>query len=73
MPGEDGYEFIRRLRAYEAGRGASTPAVALTAYAGDADRALAIEAGFQLHVPKPIDPATLISVVAALVGEGEKV
>jgi PAS domain S-box-containing protein len=68
MPGEDGYQLIRRVRSLEsARRTAHTPAVALTAYAGDADRALALDAGFQLHVPKPVDPADLISAVAGLV------
>ena len=67
MPGEDGYQLIRRLRSLESARGLTTPAVALTAYAGEADRAHALEAGFQLHVAKPIDPAGLISVIAGLV------
>jgi PAS domain S-box-containing protein len=67
MPGEDGYQLMRRLRAHESARGTLTPAVALTAYAGDGDRALALEAGFQLHVPKPIDPAELVSVVEGLI------
>jgi PAS domain S-box-containing protein len=67
MPGEDGYQFIRRLRAHESSRGLKTPAVALTAYAGESDRALALEAGFQLHVAKPVDPAGLVSVIADLI------
>jgi PAS domain S-box-containing protein len=67
MPGEDGYQLIRRVRALESARGLATPAIALTAYAGDADRALALDAGFQLHVPKPVDPADLVSVIAGLV------
>ncbi|HYY96179.1 MAG TPA: response regulator, partial [Pyrinomonadaceae bacterium] len=67
MPGEDGYQLIRRVRARETARGLATPAIALTAYAGDADRALALDAGFQLHVPKPVDPADLIAVIAGLV------
>src|SRR5947209_856876 len=67
MPGEDGYQLIRRVRALESARGLATPAIALTAYAGDADRALALDAGFQLHVPKPVDPADLVSIIAGLV------
>ncbi|MCA1614579.1 MAG: PAS domain S-box protein [Acidobacteria bacterium] len=67
MPGEDGYQLIRRLRA-SAGRGPTLPSVALTAYAGEGDRALALEAGYQLHVPKPVDPAALVEVVADLTG-----
>jgi CheY-like chemotaxis protein len=47
---------------------AATPAVALTAYAGESDRALALDAGYQLHVPKPVDPAALVSMIADLLG-----
>jgi PAS domain S-box-containing protein len=69
MPGEDGYQFIRRVRALETERGRPLPSVALTAYAGEADRALALEAGFQLHVPKPVEPAALVNAIAGLVGK----
>ena len=68
MPGEDGYQFIRRVRALERKRGRPLPSVALTAYAGEADRALALEAGFQLHVSKPVEPAALVNVIADLTG-----
>jgi PAS domain S-box-containing protein len=69
MPGEDGYSLIRRVRAQEAERGErSVPTVALTAYAGRADRRRALMAGFQKHIPKPVDPARLVAVVASLVG-----
>ncbi|MBV9927676.1 MAG: PAS domain S-box protein [Acidobacteria bacterium] len=71
MPGEDGYQFIRRVRALETERGRRLPSVALTAYAGEADRALALEAGFQLHVSKPVEPAALVSVIADLAGKGQ--
>jgi len=66
MPDEDGYEFIRRVRAQEAERGSFLPAAALTAFARDDDRRLALEAGFQLHLPKPVDAAVLVSAVASL-------
>ena len=69
MPGEDGYQFIRRVRALETERGRPLPSVALTAYAGEADRALALEAGFQLHVSKPVEPAALVNVIADLTGK----
>jgi CheY-like chemotaxis protein len=72
MPVEDGYQLIRRLRARETSSGITTPAIALTAYAGEADRAEALEAGFQLHVPKPIDPAALVSVIEGLIVERQK-
>jgi signal transduction histidine kinase/CheY-like chemotaxis protein len=72
MPGEDGYELMRRVRAREKGRATYVPAIALTAYAGDADRALALDAGFQLHVPKPINPSSLLSLIANLVVVSQK-
>jgi PAS domain S-box-containing protein len=71
MPGEDGYQFIRRVRALETERGRALPSVALTAYAGESDRALALEAGFQLHVAKPVEPAALVNVIADLTGRRE--
>jgi PAS domain S-box-containing protein len=74
MPGEDGYSLIRRVRAQEAERGeGGLSAVALTAYAGRADRRRALMAGFQKHVPKPVDPAALVAAVAGLIGLPRKV
>lgn len=67
MPLEDGYSLIRKLRALPPDQGGQTPAAALTAYAREEDRVLALEAGFQVHVPKPIEPMQLISVVLDLV------
>jgi CheY-like chemotaxis protein len=72
MPGEDGYTFIKRLRALPAERGGDTPAAALTAYARAEDRMRALVAGFQLHVPKPVEPAELVTVVASLAGRAIK-
>ena len=63
-PGEDGCQFIRRVRALETERGRRLPSLALTAYAGEADRAQALEAGFQFHVSEPVEPAALVSVIA---------
>jgi CheY-like chemotaxis protein len=68
MPEEDGYELIGRLRAAEAGHDGRIPAIALTAYARVEDRIRALNAGFQVHVPKPIEPVELIAVVASLTG-----
>jgi PAS domain S-box-containing protein len=68
MPGEDGYALIRRVRAREATHGGRIPAAALTAYARSEDRMRAQSAGFQAHVPKPVEPAELIAVVASLAG-----
>jgi PAS domain S-box-containing protein len=64
MPDEDGYDFIRALRS----NGNKTPAVALTAFARAEDRIRSIQAGFQTHLPKPVEPAELMAVVASLAG-----
>ncbi|HWQ34304.1 MAG TPA: ATP-binding protein [Blastocatellia bacterium] len=70
MPGEDGYEFIQRVRKREAESGArKTPAIALTAYARPEDRLNALAAGYQQHLPKPVEPAELLVVVASLTGQ----
>jgi len=66
MPGEDGYALIRRIRGLEPGRGGRVPAIALTAYGRREDRLHAISAGFSMHVPKPVDPAELVTLVASL-------
>ncbi|MFZ5895761.1 MAG: ATP-binding protein [Myxococcota bacterium] len=66
MPGEDGYDFIRQLRALPASSGGRTPAVALTAYCRVEDRTKALAAGFNMHAPKPIEPAELIAGLASL-------
>jgi len=65
MPGEDGFSLIRRIRAIK-DRNAATPAVALTAYARVEDRVKAIQAGFQMHLSKPVEPMELVTMVASL-------
>jgi signal transduction histidine kinase/ActR/RegA family two-component response regulator len=67
MPGEDGHVLLRRVRALPAERGGATPAIALTAYASPQDRLDALRTGFQRHVPKPVTPAELATVVASVV------
>ena len=67
MPGEDGYSLIRKLRSGPLPGGRTIPAVALSAYAGPGDRMRALDAGFQLHVSKPVEPAELVAVIANLV------
>jgi CheY-like chemotaxis protein len=67
MPGEDGYELIRRVRALPAGRGGQTPAIALTAYARTEDRLRSLRAGYQMHVSKPVELAELVTVIASLI------
>jgi signal transduction histidine kinase len=66
MPQEDGYAFIRRVRALPPEAGGRTPAVALTALARPKDRVCALAAGFQTHLPKPVDPNELVLAVANL-------
>ncbi|MBW4492914.1 MAG: PAS domain S-box protein [Oscillatoria princeps RMCB-10] len=68
MPGEDGYWLIRKVRALESQGGRHILAVALTAYARASDVREALAAGFELHLPKPVDPAQLIAAIAKLAG-----
>ncbi len=67
MPGEDGYALMAAVRALPVDEGGETPAIAVTAFARAQDRTRAIRAGFQSHVPKPIEPAELFAVIASLV------
>ncbi|BAZ19565.1 PAS/PAC sensor hybrid histidine kinase [Kalymmatonema gypsitolerans NIES-4073] len=67
MPEQDGYSLIRQIRALPREQGGDIPAIALTAYAGDRDRTLALAAGFQRHLSKPVMPDHLANVVAELV------
>ena len=73
MPEADGYELIQRVRALPAARGGQIPAVALTAYARAEDRMRALLSGYQIHVPKPVNPIELLAVVASLAGRTGKV
>jgi CheY-like chemotaxis protein len=70
MPGDDGYALIRKVRALPPERGGRIPAVAVTAHARGEERARALLAGFQLHVPKPVEPAELVAVVVSLLRRG---
>ena len=65
MPLEDGYSLIREIRRSND----STPAIALTAYASEADKQKAIQSGFDLHLAKPIEPFQLVEYIASLVKE----
>lgn len=67
MPGQDGFDLIRQLRSrgFDA---KALPAVALTAFVGPHDYRRAMDAGFQIHVSKPVDPNTLTAAIARLVG-----
>jgi len=65
MPGVDGYEFIHKLRELVRPRdGREVPVIALTACASGQDRDLALQAGFDRHLTKPVDPAELVRVIA---------
>ena len=63
LPDEDGYSFIRRVRAHSTPAIQSVPAIAVTAYATVPDRAEALAVGFQQHLPKPIDPGRLVQAI----------
>jgi CheY-like chemotaxis protein len=64
MPGRDGYELIRAIRSTTGPK--DLPAAALTAYARPEDAARAREAGFQMHLSKPVEPYELVKLVAQL-------
>jgi PAS domain S-box-containing protein len=68
MPGMDGLEFLRRLRAGTS-EWRNVPAIALTAYAGGDDRTRSTAAGYNLHVTKPLNPTALVRACASLHAE----
>ncbi|GAX34794.1 PAS domain-containing hybrid sensor histidine kinase/response regulator [Nodularia sp. NIES-3585] len=69
MPDMDGYMLIRQVRTWTSEEGGKTPAIALTAYAGEYNQQQAISAGFQMHVTKPAEPSQLVAAVARLAGK----
>jgi PAS domain S-box-containing protein len=72
MPDQDGYDLMRQLRALPIESGGKVPAIALTAYARVEDRLQALRAGYQMHVPKPVELAELVAVVVSLAGRSAK-
>lgn len=68
MPHEDGYALIKAVRKLKPEKGGQVPAIALTAFASQVDRSRLLAAGFQMHLPKPIDPTQLPSLLAGLCG-----
>jgi CheY-like chemotaxis protein/two-component sensor histidine kinase len=68
MPKMDGYALIEKIRQLPAERGGTIPAAALTAYAGVQDRVHSLQAGYQAHIAKPVEPAELVVMVANLAG-----
>ncbi|KAM3108017.1 ATP-binding protein [Phormidesmis sp. 146-33] len=66
MPEMDGYMLMRQIRSLPVQQGKNVPAIALTAYAGEADEQRAYAVGFQKHLPKPIDPVASIALISEL-------
>jgi CheY-like chemotaxis protein len=66
MPGRDGYDLIRAVRALPPALGGDVPAAALTAYARAEDRRRLLDAGFSMHVPKPLEASELVAVLGNL-------
>jgi CheY-like chemotaxis protein len=66
MPGADGYVLIRQVRLLPADEGRGIPAIALTAYGRPQDRLRSIDAGFTMHIRKPVDPGELTSIIAGI-------
>lgn len=67
----DGYMLMRQIRSRAPDQGGTVPAIALTAYATEADQDQAYTAGFQRHLSKPIDPATLVEAIVQVTGSGD--
>ena len=67
MPGIDGYDLIRQVRGLPSERGGKVPAIALTAYTRTEDRLQSLRAGYDMHVPKPVELAELVAVAATVV------
>ncbi|MBE9001789.1 response regulator [Nostoc sp. LEGE 12447] len=68
MPDMDGYTLIRQIRKQPSDQGGEIPAIALTAYAGEIDQQLALAAGFQQHISKPIELEVLMQAILTIVG-----
>jgi len=69
MPEEDGYSLMAKVQALGSEHGGKIPAAAaLTAYVGEQDRIGALQAGFQIHIPKPISHTQLVAIIADLAG-----
>jgi CheY-like chemotaxis protein len=69
MPGKDGYSLLQMVRRLPPDQGGLTPAIAITAYAGVEDRIRALAAGFDLHLPKPVQLDELRIAVGRLAGQ----
>lgn len=71
LPDLDGYEFLRRVRSMSDALICNVPAIAMTGLASDEDRAKALEAGYQMHMAKPVDPYDLAAHIAKTVNATE--
>ncbi|AFZ06993.1 multi-sensor hybrid histidine kinase [Oscillatoria nigro-viridis PCC 7112] len=71
MPQMDGYMLIRQVRQLSTQEGGEIPAIALTAYAGETNQQQALAAGFQRHLPKPVEPETLVETIELLLPQIE--
>jgi len=67
MPGMDGFEFLREIRALGPDAGGSVPVIALTALVAQADRARILNSGFQAYLPKPFTPDRLVEMILTVV------
>ena len=67
MPDQDGYALMREVRNLPPQSGGLIPAIALTGYAGDRDKAATFAAGYQAHLAKPIEPSDLITAIEELI------
>jgi signal transduction histidine kinase/DNA-binding response OmpR family regulator len=73
MPGQDGHALVREIRERPASEGGGNlPAIALSAYAREDDRDLALAAGFDAHIGKPVDPASLVAQIAQIAAAGAR-
>jgi CheY-like chemotaxis protein len=66
MPGVDGYDLIKQVRGLPSSQGGKVPAIALTAYTRVEDRLQALRAGYDMHVPKPVELAELVAVAVSV-------
>jgi CheY-like chemotaxis protein len=71
MPQIDGYKLVHQVRQLPTEEGGQIPAIALTAYAGETNKQQALAAGFQRHLPKPVDPETLVETIEQLLHQIE--
>ncbi|MBG1267059.1 PAS domain S-box protein [Nostoc sp. WHI] len=72
MPFMDGYMLLREVRKLAPEEGGQIPAIALTAYAGEIDYNQALAAGFQKHLPKPVEPIDLVTAIVNLIGHNQQ-